>query len=512
MFRNILPLSLFFALSFAANAQTIYLKLDDKCMDRLEFSSGDSDNPYVSYTVKLGDKRFASFDVGIESKKWEANLPGKVTQCSSITFNKDFVQKVNNETIKLYVVRESPTHYHIAQVEKANLMETSGNTLESLGDDASFSLNLNNPLSGVNLALPGSKSEVYLEGTINYQCLKGFILQKKESSDSRSFKEYVFVPEIGIVERASVVKTGFIDDVVRENEYRLAKIDDMLFRSVLSEICDNVQATYYDSGAITNNEKPAAYDNLTPKTGKAAPTAYGNADPCGPSNDPSIHVVQKGETLYSLSRKYGVPVAQLLGWNNLADGNIINLCQKLWVKQPSAGTTTTTTTVTTTTQSTDKGVDATSTSGAGYWTKATAEHQVRSGETVASLAKMYGYTEERFRKMNGLSATETLRQGQRLRTNDCNCPTLETSTKDTPLPYEEQSGAITTKDGTATQPTKAIDNKDVYYRPITVHLVKSTDTWYSIAKQYNTSVERILELNGMTKDDKLTSDQRIYVQ
>jgi len=104
-----------------------------------------------------------------------------------------------------------------------------------------------------------------------------------------------------------------------------------------------------------------------------------------------------------------------------------------------------------------------------------------------------------------------LRQGQRLRTNDCNCPTLETSTKDSPLPYEEQSGALTSKDGTYTQ-QRAVDNKDVYYRPITVHLVKSTDTWYSIAKLYNTSVERILELNGMTKDDKLTTDQRIYVQ
>ncbi|MCF8442093.1 MAG: LysM peptidoglycan-binding domain-containing protein, partial [Saprospiraceae bacterium] len=45
-----------------------------------------------------------------------------------------------------------------------------------------------------------------------------------------------------------------------------------------------------------------------------------------------------------------------------------------------------------------------------------------------------------------------------------------------------------------------------------VHVVKGSDTVYSIAKQYNTTIERILELNGMTKDDKLTTDQRIYVQ
>jgi LysM repeat protein len=507
MFRNILTTSFFLALAFIANAQTIYLTMDQDCVDRMEYASGDSDNPYISYSVKLGDKRFVSFDVGIESKKWESALPGKLTRCSSVTFNRDFVQKVNNGSIKLYAVRESPTHYHIAPIEKASLIETSGNNLEVMGGDASFSLNMSNPISGVNLALPGSKSEVYLEGTINYQCLRGYILQKKESSDSRSFKEYIILPEMGIVERASIAKTGFVDDIIRDNEYRLAKIDDILFKSVISEVCDNVQARYYDGQAMANNQKLAEYDNLTPKTGTATPTAYGSNDPCSPSTDPNLHVIQKGETLYALSRKYGVSVAQLQEWNNLADGNVISLCQKLWVRQPSKGSSTGTTTTTT---STEKGGDAT-TSNAGYWNKATAEHQVRPGETVASLAKMYGYTEERFRKMNGLSPTETLRQGQRLRTNDCNCPTLETSTKDTPLPYEEQSGAITSKDGTSTQ-QRVIDNKDVYYRPITVHLVKSTDTWYSIAKLYNTSVERILELNGMTKDDKLTTDQRIYVQ
>ena len=74
------------------------------------------------------------------------------------------------------------------------------------------------------------------------------------------------------------------------------------------------------------------------------------------------------------------------------------------------------------------------------------------------------------------------------------------------MPYDQATETL------VANTSSAIDNKDVYYRPITVHIVKSTDTFFSIAKQYNTSVERILELNGMTKDEKLTTDQRVYVQ
>jgi LysM repeat protein len=511
MFKSIFPASIFLALALTAKAQTIYLKMDENCMDRLEYSSGDSDNPYVSYAFKLGDNRFASFDVGMEAERWETNLPGKLTQCSSLRVDEELVKKVNSGSVKLYVVRETETNYHVSSIGKASLLDTKGGSMEYKGEGEGFSIYLNNLLSGVNLALPGSNSEFYLDGTITYQCLRGYIIQKKERSDSKSFKEYVIVPELGIVERSSVSKSGFVDDIVRDNQYRLSLVDGVQFKTIVSEICDRTQSSYYDGAVTTTTSKPSTTGNLTSKAGQQVPKSYDNADPCSPSSDPNLHVVQKGETLYAISRKYGVPVAQLQGWNNLADGNVISLCQKLWVKQPAKGTSTGSTTTTPTSTNTGKSGEVIN-ADAGYWTNTTPEHQVRPGETVASLAKMYGYTEDRFRKMNGLSATETIRPGQRLRTSDCNCPTLETSTKDTPLPYEEQSGTLTTKDGTAAQPAKPIDSKDVYYRPITVHLVKSSDTWFSIAKQYNTTMERILELNGMTKDDKLVADQRIYVQ
>lgn len=508
MLRNIFFLILSLSLTSSLAAQTIYLKMDQNCMDRFEYSKGDGNSPYVSYSFRLADKKFASFDIGVEPTKWVNDLPGKVTYCDALKIDNNFIQKVNDGSLKLFIVRENTAHYHIAQVDKANLLETQGSTMNFYTDDAAFSLNLNNPISSVNMALPGSKTGIYLDGIIVYQCLKGYILQKKEAIDSKTFKEYVIIPEMGIVERASVAKTGFISEPLRDNDFKLDKIDDLQFPSALSALCDHYQATYYDGVATATTG--SANDKVTTKGGTTTatgiPTSYGNTDPCAPTSEPGVHIVQKGETLYSLSKRYGVQVGQIQSWNNLVNSNIISVCQRLWVKEPSSVVTTTTSPTDT---QTEKGSNATS-SNAGYWMQSTGEHQVRAGETVASIAKMYGYTEERFRKMNGLSATETLLQGQRLRTNDCNCPTLETSTVGTPMPYDQPTEVLTNKDGTAT--ASVVDNQDVYYRPISVHVVKSTDTVYSIAKQYNTSVDRILELNGMAKNDKLVTDQRIYVQ
>ena len=53
----------------------------------------------------------------------------------------------------------------------------------------------------------------------------------------------------------------------------------------------------------------------------------------GGSGTPTYHTVVKGDTLYRLSRTYGVTVEQLKRWNNLTD-NIISIDQRLIVSQP----------------------------------------------------------------------------------------------------------------------------------------------------------------------------------
>lgn len=296
----------------------------------------------------------------------------------------------------------------------------------------------------------------------------------------------VVIPGLGIVEKRAVSGSVFFSEAVTAG-LKLQTIDGMDFHEYMTVYCDNLQASYYDGAP----KKPTAdYSDLVSKT-DGAPVAYGGGDPCAPSTMEGIHVVQKGETLYGIARRYGISLSDLRQWNGLTGTDIISICQQLRVKSPAS------TTVPEETPPVSTGPAA----GGSFWLKAPDVHVVRPGETVAMLANMYGYTEARFRKMNSLGSTERIYPGQKLHTNDCVCPTLESSTAGKPLPYETLP-KVTPKD----------TGGDAFFKPIKVHTVKRNETLFSIAKLYNTTPERIRELNGLQKDEDIKLNQRLYVQ
>jgi membrane-bound lytic murein transglycosylase D len=220
----------------------------------------------------------------------------------------------------------------------------------------------------------------------------------------------------------------------------------------------------------------------------------GQTDPCAPSDTPGIHTVRKGETIYAISRQYGVSVADIKTWNQLS-GTMIGVCSKLFVRDPATVQTGMT-----------RSVPAAETdplpARVEYWLDAPAVHTVRPGETVAGLARLFGYTEDRFRRMNALRPDGRLVPGQQVRTTDCICP-------GDPL---VQAASLSEGLSGGSDPGTAADPTDVYFKPVGIHRVSPTETLFGIARQYGTTVERLRELNGMDADDDIRPGQRIYIQ
>jgi len=88
------------------------------------------------------------------------------------------------------------------------------------------------------------------------------------------------------------------------------------------------------------------------------------------------HLVKKGETLYAISKQYGVSVEQLKMWNNKTDNNI-KAGQELWIEKQVNNTTPTNSTV--------------------------IKHVVKKGETLFSISRQYGCSVAELRKWNQLS-------------------------------------------------------------------------------------------------------------
>jgi LysM repeat protein len=97
-----------------------------------------------------------------------------------------------------------------------------------------------------------------------------------------------------------------------------------------------------------------------------------------------IHKVAAKETLFSISRLYDVSVDEIKSWNNLKD-NALNLGQELVIKKKSAALTTTTLPA----MQSIKGA-----------------HTVAAKETLYSIARQYNITVQQLREWNSLTADE----------------------------------------------------------------------------------------------------------
>ncbi len=159
---------------------------------------------------------------------------------------------------------------------------------------------------------------------------------------------------------------------------------------------------------------------------------------CPNYSRPGVHVVQSGENLYRIAKRYNLSTIDLAQWNNIPTDRILYACQELSLTQSN------------TYQNTDPAYNSsgefTSRGNSNYDNSRTYEgpsfakqsgpkHTIRDGETINGLANLYGYTEERFRKINLLQPGEELSVGSTILSTDCTC--------DRVVSYDEMNGGYT---------------------------------------------------------------------
>ncbi|MGF9890829.1 LysM peptidoglycan-binding domain-containing protein [Priestia megaterium] len=149
----------------------------------------------------------------------------------------------------------------------------------------------------------------------------------------------------------------------------------------------------------------------------------------------TVHTVQKGETLFSVSQKYNVSVSQLMSWNNLKT-NSIYTGEVLSVSNP---------------QSNLQGITGIQT------------YYVKKGDTLWSIATAYKTTVQQLMSLNKMS-TSTVFVGQKLVVSQTNV--------------------------SPTNPTSPSTSTQTY-------TVKAGDTLFSISRTYNVTVNNIMSWNNL---------------
>ena len=113
----------------------------------------------------------------------------------------------------------------------------------------------------------------------------------------------------------------------------------------------------------------------------------GFAQNCPPSTDASIHVVQSGETLYRIAKKNKISVAELTALNGMKPTDVLSVCKQLVIKKSDSLQS----------KGNDDYVKNDYSKNYGQYVKQEGKyHKVQPGESIANLARLYGYTTERF--------------------------------------------------------------------------------------------------------------------
>jgi len=186
-----------------------------------------------------------------------------------------------------------------------------------------------------------------------------------------------------------------------------------------------------------------------------------------------FHTVQAGQTFWAIAIAYKITIKDLKTWNNLAEGAVLKVGQKLFI--PGSNT---------------AGYSIPTQVGGIQLSKADASgkiiHVVEPYQTLSSIAAAYGTTVGAILRINSIQLDTPLQVGQKLIVKDGN-PTPGPSL----MPIQLLTPA---SDG-------------LYY-----HTVKSGETLVWIAKLYSLPVSDLMTWNGLTSVSIIRPNQKLLLR
>ncbi|PPK84247.1 LysM repeat protein [Neolewinella xylanilytica] len=554
-------------------AAQIYLLFGQDCGERIRYQRTVEDAPqmdYFSYSLPAGFGVRVLLETDAAGAIVSSRPPESALSCESFTLTEPQTDRINNGIDHLFLITPLPEGgYRQEPVLMAAILKEMNGSISYRSPLAAFSFDRENSVIGVDLGEGGEGAEVLFEGQQGSGCERSYLLRQHNPGTAYPYISYRMVPGLGVLERHLTGDGRFS----KGESIAAVEVNGTSVSDYLQNNCEQVKPAttfvplYIEPEPIAA-VGPAVDQTVVPetKTIESAPSVT------APTSLPpaTIHVVAPGETLYAISRRYGVTVAELQRANRLT-GNTIRVGQELAIGNDYAApspavpvpdteeytapapydyyenTPASSQVVVPPAASQPVIVPAASSPPVEVpasdlpapidrpsYANTAEYHLVQAGETLASLARRYGYTTERFREFNNLGDAQVALVGQRLKTSHCSCPASESRPRPTATPAIDPPPTEYSNSYPAARPVVAPSQ----YRPIdgdpeeaegsqsvsappaygvplqqerAVHTVKEGESLYGIARQYRMTVDELRELNELLPADVIVPFQRLYV-
>ncbi|MCM0060559.1 MAG: LysM peptidoglycan-binding domain-containing protein [Algoriphagus sp.] len=219
---------------------------------------------------------------------------------------------------------------------------------------------------------------------------------------------------------ATPVKPANSYPKISETTHKSSKRDQILVNNLEGVKATAKTNTKQFSEEIGMREKRFLRLNDLAQTEKVEQGAYFYTEKKRPSAEAGTHVVEAGETLWSISQKYGIRLASLKSKNrirkdaDLRPGMVLNLKETrkrgeeipMYQEPDPAPPTPANSQVTASPVQTQESTPSRATE---------STHTVRAGETLFSISKKYGLSVDELKQLNGIGSQNLIRVGQKLR-------------------------------------------------------------------------------------------------
>ncbi|MCX8064500.1 MAG: LysM peptidoglycan-binding domain-containing protein [Candidatus Hydrogenedentes bacterium] len=190
---------------------------------------------------------------------------------------------------------------------------------------------------------------------------------------------------------------------------------------------------------------------------------------------PEYHEVKKGETLYTIAKKYNLNVEMLAKMNNLKPKDILRVGDRLKVRDVVA----------------NGEVEPELVNEFSFY--GFKDYTVKKGDTLGNIAKNHSVSINSIKEANNLQS-DIIREGQSLKI---------------PLYYtpsdQVKSGEMDLPNDTSTETGNSSNSK------VKFHIVEKGDTLSKISNKYSIPVRKLMEINNLSGNSVLRVGQKVYL-